>query len=177
MKNKFLTVQDMTLIAAFAIVITICSFIQLPFGPIPFTLQTFGVCITAGILGLKKGTLSVITYILLGILGLPVFRGAGGIGVLAGPTGGFIIGFVITAIIIGVVSDKTRKNRKRAVLVFTSMIVGNVVCLLIGCIQYMIVADVNFISAVVYCVAPFVITDVIKIILATIVVLRVRAFK
>lgn len=176
MKNKFLTLQDMTLGAVFAIVIAICSFIQLPFGPIPFTLQTFGVCITAGILGLKRGTLSIIIYIILGIIGLPVFRGAGGIGVLVGPTGGFIMGFIVTAIIIGLVSDKTRNNRNRVIYIFVSTLLGDLICLLIGCVQYMIVANVNFIVAFIYCVAPFIITDIIKIILSTIVILRVRTF-
>ncbi len=177
MKNKFITVQDMTLIAVFAIVIAICSFIQIPFGAIPFTLQTFGVCITAGVLGLKKGTISVATYILLGAIGLPVFRGAGGIGVLTGPTGGFILGFVITAIIIGIVSDKTKKQTNRMILLLIAMMVGNVMCLLIGCLQYMVVANVNFVVAIMTCVVPFIITDIVKIIISTIVVLRIRVFK
>ena len=74
--KKLLTVQDMVLIAVFVAIITVCSFIQISVGPVPFTLQTFGVFVTAGILGTKRGTLAVIVYILLGIIGVPVFCGA-----------------------------------------------------------------------------------------------------
>ena len=94
--KKFLTVQDMVLIAAFVAIITVCSFIQISVGPVPFTLQTFGVFVTAGILGTKRGTLAVIVYILLGIIGVPVFCGAGGPGVIVGTTGGYITGFIFT---------------------------------------------------------------------------------
>ena len=94
--KKFLTVQDMVLIAVFVAIITVCSFIQISVGPVPFTLQTFGVFVTAGILGTKRGTLAVIVYILLGIIGVPVFCGAGGPGVIVGTTGGYITGFIFT---------------------------------------------------------------------------------
>ena len=60
--KKFLTVQDMVLIAVFVAIITVCSFIQISVGPVPFTLQTFGVFVTAGILGTKRGTLAVIVW-------------------------------------------------------------------------------------------------------------------
>ena len=62
--KKFLTVQDMVLIAVFVAIITVCSFIQISVGPVPFTLQTFGVFVTAGILGTKRGTLAVKNFLL-----------------------------------------------------------------------------------------------------------------
>ena len=79
---------DLAYIAIFAVLIAICSWISIP-ATVPFTLQTFGVFIAAGVLGGKRGTLSVLVFILLGAVGIPVFANfSGGIGVLAGPTGG-----------------------------------------------------------------------------------------
>lgn len=175
--RRFLNIQDMTLIAIFAAVITACSFIQIPFGPIPFTLQTFGVCITAGLLGAKRGTLSVIVYLILGLIGLPVFRGLGGVAVFTGPTGGFLIGFIFTAIIIGLVSDTTRNIKNRGIIIFVAMLIGIVVCLVIGCVQYMIITNVNLKEAILCCVVPFIVTDFVKVVLATMVVNRVRTLK
>ena len=86
----------MVYISFFAIVIAIGSWISIP-TMIPFTLQTFAVFITVGILGGKRGAAAVSLYILLGVVGIPVFAGfKGGIGVLLGNTGGYILGFLLT---------------------------------------------------------------------------------
>lgn len=174
--SRNIKLEDMVLMAIFAAIITVCSYIQIPFGPIPFTLQNFGVFITAGLLGTKRGIITVITYILLGIIGLPVFRGLGGISVIAGPTGGFIIGFIFVAIIVGIGSDVTKKysSKKKLIILIITMIVGNVLSMAMGCIQYMIVAHVNMVTAILYCVVPFVATDLVKIALATLVIFRVK---
>ena len=75
---------DLVFVALFAAVMTVCAQIQVPFGEVPFTLQTLGVFIAASLLGWKRGTLSVIVYVLLGLAGVPVFAGfSGGIGVLS----------------------------------------------------------------------------------------------
>ena len=151
--KKFLTVQDMVLIAVFVAIITVCSFIQISVGPVPFTLQTFGVFVTAGILGTKRGTLAVIVYILLGIIGVPVFCGAGGPGVIVGTTGGYITGFI-----------------------FTALIIGDVVCFVIGTIQFMFVMKTSLTVALGYCVIPFIIPDLVKILVATIIVNRMKKY-
>ena len=86
---------DIVYIAVFAVIMAICSWISIP-AAVPFTLQTFGVFVAVGVLGGKRGTLSILVFILLGAIGVPVFAGfSGGIGVLAGTTGGYIIGFLI----------------------------------------------------------------------------------
>ena len=83
---------DIVYIAVFAVIMAICSWISIP-AAVPFTLQTFGVFVAVGVLGGKRGTLSILVFILLGAIGVPVFAGfSGGIGVLAGTTGGYIIG-------------------------------------------------------------------------------------
>ena len=89
----------MAYIGLFAVVIAICSWISIP-TVVPFTLQTFAVFLAVAVLGGKRGTLSVIVYVLLGAVGLPVFSGfKGGIGVLLNTTGGYIIGFIFSALL------------------------------------------------------------------------------
>ena len=94
----------------FAAEMTDCAKIQIPFGEVPFTLHSLGVFIAASLLGWKRGTLSVIVYVLLGLAGVPVFAGfSGGFVVLFVPTGGYIIGFIFTALIVGLMTEKLGK--------------------------------------------------------------------
>ena len=106
-------VKDICYIGLFAAVICICSWISVPF-VVPFTLQTFGVFLTLMVLGGKRGTLSIILYVLLGALGLPVFASFnGGLAYILGPTGGFIVGFIFAGIIywiFGFTYYKTRSS-------------------------------------------------------------------
>ncbi|MEI3229118.1 MAG: biotin transporter BioY [Lachnospiraceae bacterium] len=88
--------RDMVYIAIFAVLIAICSWISIP-TTVPFTLQTFAVFLAVGVLGGKRGTLSILIYLLLGAIGVPVFAGfTGGIGIVLGTTGGYIIGFLFS---------------------------------------------------------------------------------
>ena len=176
--KKFLTVQDMALVAVFTAIIAVCSFIQIGIGPVPFTLPPVGVFVAAGVLGTKRGTLSVIVYILLGAIGIPVFAGSGGVGVIAGPTGGYIIGFVLTALIIGLITQliKTESATLGMLISVVAMILGDVACFVIGTIQFMIVSGTNLAVTLGYCVTPFIIPDLAKIVVATIVVNRVKKY-
>lgn len=178
-EKKFLTIQDMVLIAVFAALIAVCSLITIPWGPVPFTLQTFAVFTTAGLLGTKRGTISVIIYILLGLIGIPVFAGgSSGPAVIAGPTGGYITGFIFTALIIGIIMGLFRKSPIWLNLIMTvaAMIIGDIVCLVIGTIQFMVVMDTSLVVALGYCVIPFIIPDLVKIIIATIIVNRMKKY-
>lgn len=167
-KTKKLTSADIACIGLAAAMITVCSQIAIP-AAIPFTLQTFAVCTAAGLFGAKRGTLSVLVYILLGAVGVPVFTGfRGGISALLGTTGGYIIGFIFTALIIGTVSDKfSRKPLPLAI----SMAVGLAVCYAFGTIWFMAMYAKNTgtigIGAVLsMCVIPFIIPDIVKIVCA-----------
>ena len=92
--------RDLAYIALFAVLIAICSWIAIPILQVPYTLQTFAVFLAVGVLGGKRGTLAVLVYILLGAVGVPVFAGfTGGLGVLLGTTGGYILGFLCTALL------------------------------------------------------------------------------
>ena len=109
--KKRSAILDMVFTAMFTAVIAVCSIISIPVGEVPITLQTFAVCISAALLGWKRGTLSVLIYILLGAVGVPVFGGmTGGLGVLAGPTGGYIIGFLPAAVIIGLAAERYERK-------------------------------------------------------------------
>ena len=127
---------DMAYIALFAVLMAVCSWISIP-AVVPFTLQTFGVFVAVSVLGGKRGTLAVVLYLLMGIVGLPVFAGfSGGLGVLLGSTGGYIIGFIVMAVIAGLVIDNCRKPWIQLI----GMIVGTIVCYLFGTIWFCIVA-------------------------------------
>lgn len=157
-------VLDTVFTAAFAAVIAVCSIISIPVGEIPVTLQTFGVCLAAAMLGFKRGTLSVLVYILLGAVGIPVFAGMkGGVGVLAGPTGGYIIGFILTAVIVGIAADRFER---RALPLAAAMAVGVLACYALGTVWFMVVMKWGIAETLAACVLPFIIPDAVKIALA-----------
>ena len=162
--------RDMIYIAMFAIIIAICSWISVP-ATVPFTLQTFGVFIAVGVLGGKRGSLSVLVYLLLGVIGVPVFAGfSGGLGVLLGSTGGYIIGFLFSALIMWGMEILFGKSN---VVLVVSMIVGLLVCYLFGTVWFMSVyarttGPIGVMTALGWCVFPYIIPDGIKIVLAMI---------
>lgn len=159
---------DMVYIAISAVLMAICSWISIPTA-VPVTMQTFGVFVTVGILGGKRGTLSVLVYLILGMIGVPVFAGfTGGIGVLAGSTGGYIIGFIFSSLVMWLM--EMLLGRKPAVQIL-SMLAGLVVCYLFGTVWFMIVygksaGAVGIGTVLGWCVIPFIIPDLLKIALA-----------
>ena len=176
-QDNRLMLRNMIYTAMFAALTAVCSQIQLPIGAVPFTLQTMGVFIAAGLLGAKKGTLSVGIYILLGAVGIPVFAGfSGGLGIIAGPTGGYIIGFLFTAFAVGILSDLTG-GKIWALAV--GMITGLFFCYLFGTAWFILVSNagggnMDIPTALEYCVIPFLIPDSVKIIISVIIVSRVK---
>ena len=163
-------ILDIVFTAIFVAIIAVCAQIQIPFGPVPFTLQTLGVFIAAALLGWKRGITSVLVYALLGIIGLPVFAGfSGGLSILTGPTGGYIIGFIFTALAIGIMTDKLGK--KLWVLV-VSMIIGMVLCYAFGTAWFCFSTGTGIAEALMLCVVPFLIADALKIAVASALVNR-----
>ncbi len=169
---------DMAYIAIFAGVIAICSWISIP-ATVPFTLQTFGVFLAVGVLGGKRGTLSVLIYMLLGTIGLPVFAGfSGGIGSILGTTGGYIIGFLFSALVMwGMEAAFGKKLWVRAV----SMVLGLAVCYAFGTAWFMVVyarstGAVGLGTVLGWCVIPFIIPDLVKIALALLLCRRLAGF-
>lgn len=159
---------DMAYIAMFAIIMAICSWISIPTA-IPFTLQTFGVFFSVGLLGGKRGTLSVLVFILLGAVGIPVFAGfTGGLGIILGSTGGYIVGFLFSALIMW--GMEYILGRKTWVLAL-SMVLGLLVLYTFGTIWFMFIyarttGAIGIWTTLGWCVFPYIIPDSIKIVLA-----------
>ncbi len=145
---------------------------------IPFTLQTFGVFLAVGVLGGKRGSLSILIFILLGAIGLPVFAGfSGGVGVLLGSTGGYIIGFIFSALLMWLIEFLF--GRKLLVLGI-SMVLGLIVCYAFGTAWFMVVYSrasgaIGLVTALGWCVFPYIIPDIVKIALALVLTKRLRA--
>ena len=159
-KSRF-SVKDMVITAMFAALTAVCSILSIPVGEVPVTLQTFAVCLSAAMLGWKRGTLSVLIYILLGAAGVPIFAGMkGGFGVLAGPTGGYIVGFLLTALMIGLAAE--RFGRKALPLAL-AMSCGVLICYAVGTIWFMIVTKMSLGESLMLCVVPFLLPDAVKI--------------
>lgn len=169
---------DMACIAVFAVIMAICSWISIP-AQVPFTLQTFAVFLAFGVLGGKRGTIAVLVYILLGAVGIPVFAGfTGGVGVLMGNTGGYILGFMGSALIMWALE---KLPGKRSVIQIISMLAGLLVCYAFGTLWFMAVyarttGSVGLITVLGWCVIPFIIPDLIKIGLAYMLAGRIRKY-
>lgn len=176
MKSNSL-VRNIVYVAVGAALITVCSWISLPVFLVPFTLQTFAVCLITALLGWRMGLEAVVVYILLGVVGLPVFSGfRGGVGALLGMTGGYIVGFLFTALVVGIAAD--RLGRKIPVLA-VSMVVGLLLCYAFGTIWFVRVytsskGPITFLSALGMCVFPYLIPDAVKIALAVFLTRKLR---
>ena len=155
-----------TMCALFVAFISICSQIAIHIGPIPISMSLLAIFMAGLILGMKYGTLSVIVYILLGITGIPVFAGAkGGFAVILGPTGGFLIGYILCTFIVGFVAE--RFNNKKIYIVI-GMVISVVVCYIPGVLWYCFITGNTFEMSLKLCVIPFIPGDVIKIIISLI---------
>ena len=164
-KNK---TKDIVFIALFAVLIAVCSWISIPF-VVPFTMQTFAVYLTLNFLGAKKGTVSICIYLMLGLIGVPVFSNFNsGMGALFGLTGGYMIGWLLSGLVMFLVEKLLgRKIWAQAV----SMIAGLVVCYIAGTAWFMVVyarntGPIGLWTSLLWCVIPFIIPDLLKLGLA-----------
>lgn len=150
--------KTMVLCAVFAAILCVFSVISIPIGPVPVSLGVLGVMLAAVILGPKRGALSVLVFILLGCIGLPVFTGfRGGFQVLAGVTGGYIWAYIPMAVIIGLFTLNPPENKWLAMLkIFAGCIVGIVILYALGTIQFMLVKQADLKTALTLCVIPFI---------------------
>lgn len=168
------TTRELALIAMGAALIAVCSWLAVPTA-IPFTLQTFAICLVAAVFGLRMGLWTVAVYLLLGAAGVPVFSGfRGGLGALLGVTGGYMLGFVFTALTVGLAVD--RFGRKTPVLI-ASMALGILLCYAFGTAWFVLVysrssGPVGVGTALGWCVLPYVLPDAVKIALATLLTRR-----
>lgn len=173
MKKQKLSVQDMCMIGMFTAIIVIMAQISIPMPlGVPMTMQTFAITLAAIVMGAKNGTLASLIYVLLGAIGVPVFASfTGGIGIVVGPTGGFIMTFPVMALIIGLGADFYRKNKAWLIV---GILVGTIVNYIGGTLWYCFVTENSFMAGLMGCVIPFIPTASIKAVLAVIVGLPVR---
>ena len=161
----------MAVTALMTAVTCILAPLSIPIGPVPISLTNFAIYHSLYLLDWKKGTISYILYLLLGLVGLPVFSGfTGGIGKLAGPTGGYIIGFIPMAIIAGIVIDKFSQRW----IQILGMIVGTAICYAFGTAWFCIQAGYTVSAALAVCVIPFIPADLIKMAIAMIIGPEIR---
>lgn len=173
-----LKTKDLALCALFAALIAVCAWISIP-ATVPFTLQTFAIFAALGLLGGKRGTVAVAVYLLLGAIGVPVFAGfQGGIGALLGTTGGYLLGFLLTALIVW--GMEARFGSKTGVFLL-SAVLGMLVCYAFGTAWYLVVyartkGAISLATALGWCVVPFLIPDAVKIALAVLLRGRLKRY-
>lgn len=165
--KKTISARDLAYIALFTALLAICAWISVPFA-VPFTMQTFAVLLAAGILGTAKSLSAVVLYLALGMVGLPVFSGfSGGLGILAGPTGGYLLGFIFTVLTAGGLLKIFSKNFFGRCL---AMAAGLLVCYLFGTLWYLYIyaphSGMSFAAVAMQCVLPFILPDTAKLLLA-----------
>ena len=157
-------VRSLTLAALFAALTAVCSQIQIPLPLVPINLALFSVHLCGALLGAKYGAVSMTVYLLLGLIGAPVFTGMGaGPAVLFGKTGGYILGYVLAALIAGLWRERWGYSFLRLCL---GMALGTLACYALGTAYFMFVTHMNLLVSLTYCVFPFLPGDAVKIALA-----------
>lgn len=167
--NQKIKTKQMVLIALMTAVTCVLGplSIPLPFSPVPISLTNFAIFLAIFVLGMKNGTISFIIYLLLGAVGVPVFSSfRGGFQVLAGPTGGYLIGFIFLALIMGFALDHFDRKLVPTII---GMIIGMVVCYAFGTVWLAKLLSLSFKEGLMMGVIPYLPGDAAKIIIAAIV--------
>lgn len=162
-KNK---TYIMVMIALIAAVYCIISPMVIPIGPVPISFSNLVIYLSLYLVGGRMATISCLVYILMGLVGLPVFSGySGGIGKLLGPTGGYIIGFLPMAMIAGMIVDRFSSP----IIHFFGICSATLIVYILGTIWFCVVMDTVFVAALGVCVFPFIPGDIVKIAIAVII--------
>lgn len=164
--QKIFTTVSIVLMALFAAITCVLAPLSIPIGPVPISLTNLVIYFSVYILGWKRGTITYLVYLLIGMAGLPVFSGfTGGVGKLAGPTGGYLVGFVFMAVICGIFVEKFGE---KMILCLVGMVVGTVIAYALGTAWFCFSTGTGVVQALSLCVFPFIIGDIIKMIIAAI---------
>lgn len=172
-EKRKITTQQMALVAIMTALTCILAPFSLPIGPVPISLTNLVIYFSLYLLGWKLGTLSYVIYLLIGLVGVPVFSGfTAGPAKLLGPTGGYLIGFIPMAIIAGIVIDK---YTEKWLLCLLAMIVGTIVCYALGTVWLAYEAKMDMMAALWAGVIPFIPGDLVKMALAILIAPKIRA--
>ena len=157
----------------FAAITAVCGFVTIPIGPIPIVLQNMMVVLNGILLGCLWGTVSTGIFLLLGLCGLPIFSGGGsGVARFMGPTGGFLYGYLIASFVAGAVSlllGKREKGVYAYIICLISSLLGFVAMYPTGVLHFVRYSGKSFREAFEICVIPFIIPDLIKLVLASVI--------
>ncbi len=174
MPMKKINIHQMILVSLFAALTAVGAFISIPIGLVPISLQNLFTLLSGMVLGSRMGTFSQLIYILLGVAGLPVFSGfRAGLGVILGPTGGFLTGFVISTYAIGKILEKIADARVWSY--FIAGIVGIIIIYTCGVMQLLIVTQIGLKEAVLIGIVPFLPGDFLKLITASFLAIRIKS--
>lgn len=160
-----LSIHQMAVIAFMSALMCVLGPLSIPIGAVPISFTNFVIYLAVYLLGTKSGSISYCIYLLIGLAGLPVFSGySGGLAKLAGPTGGYLIGFIFMAAISGIFIQKSHGTAWISIL---GMTIGTLIAYLFGTVWFVIEADCTLWYALTVCVFPFLIGDAVKIILSS----------
>ncbi len=163
--------KSMVQVSLFTALLCVLAPLSLPVGPIPLSLATLAVYLAAGMLGAKKGCVAVLVYILLGAVGLPVFSGfRGGLAVVTGVTGGYILGYLPCALLAGLHAGHTTSKWAFPL----GLAAGTAALYTVGTAWFMAQTGSGFGAALSLCVLPFLAGDLLKIAAAAILCPRLR---
>ena len=166
MEKKLMTYQ-MAVTALMAAVMCVLGPLTVPIGAVPISLANFVICLTAWLLGPKFGTLSVAVYLCIGLIGVPVFSGYGaGLAKLAGPTGGYLVGYLLLALIGGLFIEKSNGN---PVVSGIGLVLGDAACYVLGTAWFVFQMQCELGYALSVCVYPFIALDLAKIVVSCVV--------
>ena len=167
--------KDMTITAVMAALLCVAGPLSISIGPIPLSLASFAVYLAGAVLGAKKGTLAVAIYLLLGLVGVPVFSGfQGGFQKLIGVTGGYLVGYLPCALITGLGVCENHEKQPPKWLLPVCMVIGTAVLYFIGTAWFMIQTKNTLAAAMGMCVVPFLLGDAVKIVAASLIAWPVR---
>ena len=175
-KKNRLSTADLTVIAVCTVLITVCSWISIP-SVVPFTLQTFAVFCVLETTGGRRGTLAIVVYILLAAMGIPVLHGfSGGPGAVLGTTGGYLLGFVLIGLVYWL-NEKVLGTALPARI--AALLLGLILCYAFGTAWFIVVyarnsGPVGLDTALSWCVLPFIVPDLVTLVLAVLLASRLR---
>lgn len=176
LRTQRISLKQMVYAAMFGALTAVGAFIVIPLQPVPITLQNFFTGLAGVFLGGYAAALSQVVYLLLGIIGLPVFAGGkAGLGALLGPTGGYLVGFIVGAYVIG----KMVQSRREAgfLWIVLALAAGNLVIYTLGTLQLSLVAHLSLVKALLVGVVPFLTGDLIKILAIALLAVKMKDYR
>lgn len=158
--SKKISVYKLTTIALMAAVLCVLAPLSVPIGPVPISLATFVIYLFVYIFGTWMSTASVAVYLLIGLVGIPVFSGyTAGVARLVGPTGGFLVGYLLVTIVGGLILDKIKRN---IIMGFVAFLISTILLYALGTVWYVVLLGGTIAEALMVCMVPFIAVDIIK---------------